>query len=348
MVLQSQASRQQSFEIRVNDTPLRQVTRFKYLGFTITPTLSFSSHLTRATERARAAAAVVTAILRRVRIRDFRRLGTYLSCYAESQFYCAELLPPSAVDSINSVRSLFVRKLFDLPRTTSHELATILLDVWPAEVVLLKRHRKFLRSLLNHDFPFIRDACAVDRQSLFAHTNGWHNGLVRLLRKIDEVSTVDFDASAQLKNVLSGFSNRSLVNFYFIKDSESQSLTFFTLFPTLKVLDSFRSYLQTLSEEHCRLLILFFASLLRFRFCNALHDVCPLCRKPWFWDHFFGCPVFVSRVRTGPASIKQIESLVCSSSWSQLTVFVRMNLVAWRSVLDDVVFPAGVIDSLGS
>jgi hypothetical protein len=170
--------------------------------------------------------------------------------------------------------------------------------------------------------------------------------LVRLMRKIDEVSTVDFVASTQLDATLSGFRNRSLVNFYFIKDSESPSLIFFTLFPSLQVLDSFRAYLQSLSVDHCRLVILFFASLLRFRFCDTLHDACPLCRKPWYWDHFFECHSFKTCVQTGPVPISQIESLVCSASWPELTVLVCQNLIAWRSVLSGVVFPAGVVDSL--
>jgi hypothetical protein len=172
--------------------------------------------------------------------------------------------------------------------------------------------------------------------------------LVRLLRKIDDVSTVNFNALAQLDSTLSGFNDRSLVNFYFIKDSDSPSLSFFTKFPTLQVLDSFRSLLMSLPDEQCRLVILFFASLLRFPLCTTYHDACPLCRKTWLWDHFLECPKLrvVAPVRF--FAISDIERLIRDSNWPDLLAIVRSNLLAWASVLQDVVFPMDVIAALGS
>jgi hypothetical protein len=106
--------RRRKIEIRVDGRLLRQVEVFKYLGFLVTPSFSTTAHVTRALERARAAASTLAPVLRRLKIFDLKRLGQYLNCYVESQFYGIELLPPNAVDAIASARSCFVRLVFDL------------------------------------------------------------------------------------------------------------------------------------------------------------------------------------------------------------------------------------------
>jgi hypothetical protein len=348
MVLRSRPSASDTVEIRVNGTRIRQVTWFKYLGFIITPSLSFADHVTRATERARAATAVITAILRRVQICSLHRLGTYLACYGESQFFCAELLPTSTVDAINSIRSFFVRSCFDLPRTTSHELATVLFDAWPAEILLLHRRHRFLRSIRNHDFQFVRDACALDCQSLLNSPQGWHHNLVRLLGRIESVSTVDFDALATLDRMLAAYSpaDHSSVNFYYIKNGDSDSLSFYRLFPSLDALNSFRSLSQTVPFAHCRLIILFCSPLLPFRLCNTVHDACPLCKKPWLWDHFLSCAKLSMSRAEGRARLSLFESSVISNDWSCMLRLMRENIAMWCDVLPDVAFPCDVIDTL--
>jgi hypothetical protein len=66
-------------EIRVGGVLLKEVQVFKYLGVLLTPDLSFSAHVTRALERAKAASASIGRILRRLNIRSLSRLGTYLT-----------------------------------------------------------------------------------------------------------------------------------------------------------------------------------------------------------------------------------------------------------------------------
>jgi hypothetical protein len=108
MVLRPNGSRVVPVEIRVDGVPIKEVKVFKYLGFLVSHDLSFTAHVTRATERARAASTAITKILRRLNVRTFRRLGTYLTCYAESQFYCVELLPPNVIDK-RPILSYFAR-----------------------------------------------------------------------------------------------------------------------------------------------------------------------------------------------------------------------------------------------
>jgi hypothetical protein len=121
-----------------------------------------------------------------------------------------------------------VRQLFGLPRTASHELAVILFNVWPAEIILLKRRQKFLRSVSAHDFTFVCGAALIDQSFLLTSPLGWNHNSVRLMRRIDcDLSTVNYNARAALDNVLVGFDDCSLVNFFFITDTASDSLSFF-------------------------------------------------------------------------------------------------------------------------
>ncbi len=150
-------------EIRVDGQLLRQVDTFKYLGFLLTSNASPTEHRVRVTERAKAAAASIASIIRKLNIIDFGRLRNYLSCFVESQFYGIEIMPLNVLESVNSARSAFIRMVFDLPRSASHDLAVILLDAKPVEVLMLQRILRLVRSVQRHDFVFVRDALEIDR-----------------------------------------------------------------------------------------------------------------------------------------------------------------------------------------
>ncbi len=147
MVFQHARSTMQEVEIRVGSVQLKQVNSFKYLGFIVIPSLSFSAHVARAAERARAAALITAQLIKRLSITKLELIGSYYTCYVESQFYCLELVPCSIMKSLISMRSLFVRSIFDLPMSTSHELAVVLFDVPPMEKVLVRRKSRFFLRL---------------------------------------------------------------------------------------------------------------------------------------------------------------------------------------------------------
>jgi hypothetical protein len=334
-------------EIRVGGVLLREVKVFKYLGFLITPDLSLAAHITRAATRAKAASSTIGRFVRTLNIRSLSRLGTYLSCYVESQFFCMELLPPTAVAEINSARSHFVRTVFDLPLTTSHELATILFDAWPTEILLLNRRRSFLAGLVQHDFGFIRDALHVDMR-LLNLPKSWCSGLVRLIRSYDPTfSTTDFDPTTALDTVLSSIGRRSVFNFYYIKFGDSESLSFFRIFDNPDDLNSFRDLLESLPSDQCRLVILFTSSLLRFRFCASPTAICPLCRKTWLWEHFFTCPKLVLLPSLPSAiTVAEFKSCVRGCDWTLFRHFLRFILTQWHNVIANPAISLEIIEGL--
>jgi hypothetical protein len=135
----------------------------------------------------------------------------------ESQFYGFELYPLSSIDAVCSARSHFVRSVFDLPRTCSHELATILLDLPPVAVALLRRKKKFLFSVSKHEFPFVCCAVADVDRSLISSPVSWSQNVVCLLRTFDPstVSIVDLNLDLEMAKAIDLVLNND-INFYFI------------------------------------------------------------------------------------------------------------------------------------
>ncbi len=347
MVFERGRSAQADTVIRVGGVQLRTVTVFKYLGVLVTSCLGFSSHATRVKERARAAAITTAQLISRLGITSFKRLAAYFTCYVESQFYGLEIMPCSVIDSVRAIRSQYLRSVFDLPRSTSHELAVILLNLPPVEVMLLRRRKRFFGSVIRHEFTFVRDCCSVDRD-LLQNTLSWHNATVQLLRRINPaLSTVDLSLESELSSACDLVSDEDF-NFYFIQDSDSETLTFFRLFESPSVLSSFRLFLQSLNAPQCRLVILFCSSLLRFRFCPGPREFCPLCGKVWLWEHFFSCRrlALVPELSSNDMSLANVKLHVSLGHWDIFLHYLRFYLLEWHDILNQVSFPIHVIDGL--
>jgi hypothetical protein len=342
MVLQYATARKLDVEIRVDGVLLKQVSLFKYLGFMVTPSLLFTAHITRATERARAAAHVTAQLLSRLAITSFKRIGVYFQCYVESQFYCLELLPPSMLKNLCSLRSQFVRYIFDLPRSTSHELAVVLFGLPPVESVMVQRKNAFFGSTSRHTFPFVRSALSIDLARLLNQPLSWHHGLVVLLRTIlGDISTVNLNVGLRLGEARTLLQQPDY-NFFYIKEcTDSDSLSFYHLFSDADVLQSFCDFLETLPYPQRRLVILFSSSLLRFRFIPIPCEYCPLCGKRWLWEHFFSCPRLdvVPVHPTRDTVLTTVQTHVADGQWDVFLHYLRFYLLEWSDVLSRVTFP---------
>jgi hypothetical protein len=239
--------------------------------------------------------------------------------------------------------------VFDLPRSTSHELAVDLFDLPPIEKTLVKRKLRFLQSTARHVFPFVREGFKIDRRSLFGHTLSWHNNVVLLLQKVDGVSSLDFAAESELVRVNSLLLGGQDYGFFYIQECvDLDSLSFYRLFRDPEVLCSFRSFLESLTTEHRRLVILFSASLLRFRFCAVSCEYCPLCGKKCVWEHFFACP----KMEVAPEASSRVVVLdtvrqhISDGQWDVFVHYLRFYLLQCSAVFTRVVFPTDVIESL--
>ncbi len=198
-------------------------------------------------------------------------------------------MPLNILDSVASARSCFVRSVFDLPRSTSHELAVILFAAKPVEVLMLRRLMAFINGAKKHDFVFVRDALEIDCVSLASTPTSLFANLVRLVKQFEpRFSAMDDNVFVAAERILSK-SNSATFSFSYIKFCESPTLSFFTLFKDVSVLESFRDFLNQRPYASIRFIVLFCASLLRFRLCARPSELCPLCGHPWLWEHFFKC-----------------------------------------------------------
>jgi hypothetical protein len=259
-----------------------------------------------------------------------------------------ELLPGSAIDALCSVRSQFLRYVFDLPRATNHELAVVLFDLPPVDIVFFRRKQSFFCSIARHEFPFVRQAVEIDRADLINAPLSFHHSLVRLLRVfVPSISTVQFSTDQALGSVSDLLSDPDF-SFYYIARGDSDSMSFFRLFQDPSVLVSFRTFITSLSPQHRRLVILFSASLLRYRFCSNFCEFCPLCGKRWLWEHFFACRrldvASVEVVSTNVVSAVKVH--ISSGQWTVFLQYLRFYLLEWRDILTTAVFPYDVIDTL--
>ncbi len=195
----------------------------------------------------------------------------------------------------------------------------------------------------------MRAALEIDRQRLISQTAAWHNGLVGLLRKIvGGVSTVSLNAGSELSRAMTVFSDDDY-NFYYIQEcTDSDTLSFFRLFLDPEVLRSFRSFLESCSFSHRRLVILFSSSLLCFRFCPPPREFCPLCGKRWLWEHFFVCPKLhpIPEFSSSLRVLAEIKTHISHGQWNVFLHYLRFYLLEWSDILSQVAFPRDVIDSL--
>jgi hypothetical protein len=222
-----------------------------------------------------------------------------------------------------------------------------LLDLPPVDVVFYRRKRAFFGSVARHEFPFVRSAIEIDRADLINVTTSFHHTLVRLLRVfVPSLSTVRFSTDEALATVSEVLHDPD-INFYFIARSESDSMSFFRLFRDSATLVSFRLFLSSLSFQHRRLVILFAASLLRYRFCTIMCEFCPLCGKRWLWEHFFSCRrLEVAPVDTPTDVLSVVRTHVSLGQWDIFLQYLRFYLLEWRDILLIATFPHEVIDSL--
>jgi hypothetical protein len=205
-----------------------------------------------------------------------------------------------------------------------------------------------MKSLMKHDFHFVRDALILDSDFVSSPLSV-HGNLIRLIRRFDSKFsfTTDEEALVCLDRILFRSNSNDFI-FNFIKFGDSPSLSFYRLLSSPDSLHSFRVFIQELPYPQSRLIILFCSSLLRFRFCSRPREWCPLCGKPWLWDHFFLC----RRLEVAPGLDCQSQTRrviwghIARDEWFIFSSFVRFYLLQWRDLVHDPVFPEDVIDGL--
>ena len=334
-------------KIRVAGAFLKQVDEFKYLGFFMASNLSPVVHVARALERAKAAAVQIAKHLKKLKLTDTSRIGIYYRAYVDSQFYGVELLPPSVVEAMKTARSVFVRNLFDMPQSTNNELVQILFDVPPPEVVCLSRLKSFRSSIVAHEFSYVQEAIEVDQKLYLNDIRSWHYNALSFLKMANpNLSTVDIDFAKVFEETVIMFKPLSYFNFAYLQGSSSDTTSFYRIFDSCEVLQSFRFVLSSLKYEQGRLLVLFTSSYLRWKFGKKGQEECPFCRKSWNWEHFFLCKFMTFSFGDARLIFPFIRGLICEGQWSLFFEYLQVVLLAWHDALENPIIFADTISKL--
>ncbi len=316
----------------LHGSTLTNVDVFKYLGVFVCSRWNWSNHVTEMTGRAEAAAAELHRILERLEVRDVRRTTAFYRSLVESQWYGLELMPLRAVSEIESVRARFVKRLFDLPRSTANAISQVIFDLWPVAFEMLLRRLTFLRSMTNHDLTAIRDSFIFDRQILFREHQGWHFECFLIYRSLFLNAAVhDFDFESVMHRLETLTRSKDDFLFALLKESEETTLGPFRCFASARVLSSFREMLGRVSRRTASMILIFCSSGLRFRFFSHTAILCPACRRPWLTEHLFTCSAVEQLLAWNAISYEAFCSSMREGDWVHVLGTMVEVLRVWKS-----------------
>jgi hypothetical protein len=313
-------------------TELTDVNVFKYLGVFVCSRWNWCCHVNEMTGRAEAAAAELHRILERLEVRDVRRTTSFFRTLVESQWYGLELMPLQVVSEIDSIRARFIKRLFDLPRSTANAISQVILDLWPAAFEALLRRITFLRSMSNHELPAIRDSFAYDRLTLFREHQGWHYECFLIYRSLFLNAAIhDFDFESVMGRLEVLTRSKSEFLFILLKQTEETTLSPFCCFDSADVLDSFRTMLGQVSRQTASMILIFCSSGLRFRFFSHSTILCPACRRPWLTEHLFKCNAVEQLLAWNAITYETFCSHMGKGEWGRVIWSIVEVLRVWKS-----------------
>jgi hypothetical protein len=205
----------------------------------------------------------------------------------------------------------------------------------------------FLRSLRRHDFKFVREAETIDAQFLLSNPTALHSNIVRLIKRFEpRFSPLSDNICVSCDRILANTDSDRFI-YHFIRHGDSDTLSFFREIGCPAALTSFRSLLQSLPNAQMRILILFCASLLRFRFCTQPTALCPLCGRAWTWEHFFTCRFLdVVPCQSSSRVLLSVKRLIREGSWDILLDYVHFYLLQWRALTSNPAFSCEDLEGL--
>ena len=252
--------------VKLGSHSIAFVSKFKYLGFWITPDLKHGTHLAAMDERARLASLEMAGILRNLEVSSWSKLRTFYCMFVESQFFGMELFPHSASENMKSARCFFLNKVLNLSKSFPSKVVEFLLNIYPSEIKLLKARLSLFHRLKTHAIPHAQKALELSLSSLLDKRAGWGYESFLLMRKINpKMNFDDFDFEMNAGDFLNDFPSESELTFELLrrKALREPELLFFTFLESCQEAESFRKSLENLSREHARVVLLFVTSQLR-------------------------------------------------------------------------------------
>ncbi len=323
-------------ELLIRGHRLRQVDCFSYLGVQLTDTSSLTKHTEVVLQRAKVSLFKTTDLLKRVEICNLSRLHCYFQAFIQAQLYGLEIIPftNSFITQFEHLRSLFVQRMFNLPRGTPSDLFYVLFPSLHPSFLCLSRRLSFFYRALRHDLKELPDSFIFD-SSLMLRNCGWFHESFDFYRTIcSRSSLADFDFSRDVPALLSLVKDENHFSFSHIRSSSGPCLSFFRIIRHPEGLQKFRDALSVRNASHQHVILCFSAGQLRWTFLSTPRRFCPLCGASWSWEHFFSCLEVAPLLEFRQVSLPRLRVHILSSEWDIVFRTIGHVLVVWSFVLN--------------
>lgn len=323
---------------KVDGKNLNQTEEFKYLGYYITPTLSWEVHKVKMESRASTACAATAALMSRLEVSNLNSLRTYFMAMVQSQLFGAELVDFNH-NGWDSLAATFLKKSFKLPRSFPTIICLSLLGLPPFQWCNVRRFLSFANriNMCTDEVIFHRNParhCLYFDRAILSSSAGpsWSYSLWKLLADI--VMPVEYLDLSPL-SFPTEITDRLLqhVNASFrLRLQQSSSAFIFDFFSSGIVSPNFRKHLGSLQFEEARLIVLFMGNSLRWSIFRRPRRKCFFCDASLSSIHFFDCSYFPNPRRALPWQVSLRDAN--SGTWQPFFGNVLTCLWDWMSATD--------------
>ncbi len=323
--------------ISLNSCQLPEVSTFRYLGVQISKLGSLSDHVNLIMQRSKVSMHKTVNLLRQLQITSLSRLHCYFLSFVQSQLYGLELIPYSAsfLSRIESIRSLYLKFMFNLPPGTPSELFYV---IWPSfhpALLCLQRRLTFFRRGLKHSLGGVTSSFMFNL-SMYNRNFGWFKDSFLFYQTICPPSRMtSFDFARDVPMLFEIVRNEEFYSFSYIRASTNVCMSFFREIRRADCLVSFREALGKLSHHHQHIILCFTSSQMRWTFLSSPRRLCPHCQSSWHWNHFFSCSHVSGVLLSRGLSLSKLRSDISSAEWFSVFADVAHVLIVWSFSLSD-------------
>jgi hypothetical protein len=218
--------------VRVGRDIVPPAQSFKYLGVTISSQGRLTVHERAVASKAKVSGFEVAKLMRRLGVRDVKRLRAYMQCFVDSQFYGLELFPLHMSQSIDASRKTFLCTLFNLPCCTAKNLVYAILPAMPSVYLMLKRRAAFYARAQIHDLECVREAFLFDMCQLYPNPISWTFQLAQIFHAIGVDASSDISCFPRhLREFDETMTDPELICFHCVRLTDEKNLIFFSIVP---------------------------------------------------------------------------------------------------------------------
>jgi hypothetical protein len=310
--------------------PVEVVNSYKYLGISLTPSLSLDMHFTSKVSDAKFAInSVWREFIGRQQVPYDAKLKVFHSVSKAVVCYGAQVWGFSAYERLEGLMKYFIKKLFSLPSYTPAFILYLELRLDPIFIHTLSLHLKYMSRLNN--LPPNRLPALMARETLSRETfwvNGW--------RKLE----AEYEVSFQIQHFMSDrwdinpkdILNKVRVAFRVKMEEATRSSVSHSLYRNLSQLEDKQSYISLVQNfSHCKWIFKLRGELINLNFKpwkGREETKCTLCSCGVAEDtfHFFSvCPALseLRQLHLGRAYLTPEEALDWANgrNWARLASY---------------------------